>query len=356
MERSLLLQNNSSNNKKNKINKINKTINEKTLNKSQNEKTNNEKRLNKSQRESIETALAPGQKLSLIQGPPGTGKTFSIAHLVKEWLDRPDSSGNPNTGMALVTAPSNVGVDALLSQLQQLDVPAIRLGHESKIRQNLLSLSMESRLSDSKDNETNLISSDPQTRQNVKHATREAQESSKFHNAIRNHAMRDILGDARVLCCTCASSGSATLKNLEFDLVYEASQCQEPEALVPICRLSNNGLLVLAGDHCQLPPTVLSEKNVHYINDDENITNTTNSTNTTNTKQDEFGCNSLPHSQNPNPNNSPHPLKISLFERLARHHLEHTLVDTKSSTKHNTKVFLPKDSVSVSLLRTQYST
>jgi hypothetical protein len=65
---------------------------------------------------------------------------------------------------------------------------------------------------------------------------------------------------AQVICCTCIGSGGDILDTVTFDrvLVDEATQATEPAVLVPLMRGCRQ--LVLVGDHCQLPPTVLSTR------------------------------------------------------------------------------------------------
>jgi len=66
------------------------------------------------------------------------------------------------------------------------------------------------------------------------------------------------MSQAHVVCCTCIGSGSDLLDNTRYDcvLVDEATQATEPAVLVPLTRGCTQ--LVLVGDHCQLPPTVVS--------------------------------------------------------------------------------------------------
>ena len=68
-------------------------------------------------------------------------------------------------------------------------------------------------------------------------------------SAIRN---------AQVVCCTCIASGGGVLERFHFSrvLVDEATQATEPSTIVPLCLGAEQ--VVLVGDHCQLPPTVVS--------------------------------------------------------------------------------------------------
>eukprot|EP00941_MAST-03F_sp_MAST-3F-sp1_P003052 g3052.t1 len=293
------------------------------------------RQLNESQRDALETALAPGRRIALIQGPPGTGKTYSAARLIREWCDRCNEDGTRNTGNVLVVAPSNAGVDALLAQLAKLQVPAVRLGHPSRIRSSLQEYTMDSQMNvepewaaaqrwrdeafrdlrdvaSASDVWQEMKKSKKHDSQELSIALEEAKESYDIENAMRRFATDRVLQNTRVLCCTCSGAGSGILRDMKFDLVLldEASQCTEPESLLPICRLSPEGLLVLAGDHCQLPPTVIS--------DDKDPS---------------------------------HPLKTSLFERLARHRLS---IKGKIGKNDNLGFTFPANVISCSMLRTQY--
>jgi len=74
-------------------------------------------------------------------------------------------------------------------------------------------------------------------------------------------ALRHVLDGAAVVCATAAGAGSEHLRQRRFDLVVldEASQATLPLALVALAR---GARFVLAGDHKQLPPTVLSPEAV----------------------------------------------------------------------------------------------
>ena len=55
-------------------------------------------------------------------------------------------------------------------------------------------------------------------------------------------------------------AGVDLLDGLEFSSIFvdEASQCKEPESLIPLSKLSRDGKVVLIGDLNQLPPTIHS--------------------------------------------------------------------------------------------------
>ena len=75
--------------------------------------------------------------------------------------------------------------------------------------------------------------------------------------ALEALAVQRVLDEARIVCATLTGLDSQLLGRRRFDVVVidEACQATEPAAWVPLLRANK---LVLAGDHCQLPPTVLS--------------------------------------------------------------------------------------------------
>jgi predicted DNA helicase len=70
-------------------------------------------------------------------------------------------------------------------------------------------------------------------------------------------AVERVLDDARVVCATLTGLDGQTLGRRTFDtaVLDEACQSTEPASWLPLLRA---GRVVLAGDHCQLPPTVVS--------------------------------------------------------------------------------------------------
>lgn len=62
-----------------------------------------------------------------------------------------------------------------------------------------------------------------------------------------------------MLCCTLTGAASRDVERMAFDLVVidEAAQAIEPACWIPLLRARR---AVLAGDHLQLPPTVMSEE------------------------------------------------------------------------------------------------
>jgi superfamily I DNA and/or RNA helicase len=219
--------------------------------------------LNDSQRKAVRLALA-ADDLALIHGPPGTGKTTTLVELIRQAVR--------GGGRVLVCAPSNLAVDNLLERLLDAGESALRLGHPARV------------LSALREHTLDLMAEDhPDVRQARKIA-REAyvllRKASKWTRAkpepgakrdMRQEA-RALLADARqlearaierildaapILCATTTGLDDALLGGRRYDLLVldEACQSTEPGCWVPLLRA---GRVVLAGDPCQLPPTVVS--------------------------------------------------------------------------------------------------
>merc|ERR1719253_2318903 len=193
--------------------------------------------LNSSQRFAVEGAAT--NRLTLIQGPPGTGKTAVAIRILQHWArlaaSEADGSGKPANPI-LATSDSNIAVDNLVEGCAKAGLRVIRLGRPEAIRPELLRYCMD-----------RPGGSGPGGRGGGMTA-RDYKEKAKA------------LKKAQIICCTCIGSGGDILDAMTFDrvLVDEATQATEPAVLVPLMRGCRQ--LVLVGDHCQLPPTVLSTR------------------------------------------------------------------------------------------------
>lgn len=221
-------------------------------------------KLNASQEEAIRFALSC-RDLAIIHGPPGTGKTTTVVELIEQAVKRGQR--------VLATAPSNAGVDNLLERLATRKLRLVRIGHPARIQESLQCFTLDS-----------LVESDPGTKvvaDMFKEAEQIARKASKFTRAkpqpgarqdmrqearqLREDARRferqivtNILDSADVVCAT-TTFDPEVLADRSFDLgvIDEACQSTEPGCWPVVLRAER---IVLAGDHCQLPPTVLSDK------------------------------------------------------------------------------------------------
>ena len=218
--------------------------------------------LNASQRLAVEGAVT--NRLTLVQGPPGTGKNLSAGSLcivflpsyktllftgktavairiLQHWARLAESNAprGENPLPILATSDSNIAVDNLVEGCAAVGLRVVRLGRPEAIRPELLRFCIDRPPSSYNQGNSQQYGSNPTT------AFKERMKALK---------------KAQIICCTCIGSGGDILDTMTFDrvLVDEATQATEPAMLVPLMRGCRQ--LVLVGDHCQLPPTVLSTR------------------------------------------------------------------------------------------------
>jgi superfamily I DNA and/or RNA helicase len=219
--------------------------------------------LNESQRGAVRFALGAAD-LAVIHGPPGTGKTTTLVELVRQAVRRGDR--------VLVCAPSNLAVDNLLERLLAHGEPAVRLGHPARVlpqlREHTLDLMAEAH-PDARQARKYAKEAFALFRQAAKWkrtapepgARRDMRQEARALLAdarrLEDHVVQRILDAAPILCATTTGLDAQFLGGRRSNLLVldEACQSTEPGCWVPLLRADR---VVLAGDHCQLPPTVVS--------------------------------------------------------------------------------------------------
>jgi ATP-dependent RNA/DNA helicase IGHMBP2 len=222
-------------------------------------------RLNPEQRAAV-LLCDSAEDFALVHGPPGTGKTTVLVEVIRRAVARGEK--------VLACAPSNLAVDNMVERLAAAGVPALRLGHPARVLPAVLEHTLDERVRDHEHAQIarDLVSEALRLRAHArKRKTRrgpgrfsEAREDERearrlFAEARRleDRAEADVLARAPVVCATLTGLETKVLSGRRFALavIDEATQAVEPAAYLALLRA---GRAVLAGDHLQLPPTVLS--------------------------------------------------------------------------------------------------
>ena len=210
--------------------------------------------LNPTQEEAVNRVLW-AKDVAVVHGPPGTGKTTTLVEAIYETLRRENQ--------VLVCAQSNMAVDWISEKLVDRGINVLRIGNPTRVNDKMLSFTYERRFEAHPDYEM-LWSIRKAIRELRAHRKRG---DEKYHQKIERLKERatelevrinaQLFGEARVIACTLVGSANRLLEGQKFGTLFidEAAQALEAACWIPIRRVSR---VVLAGDHCQLPPTVKS--------------------------------------------------------------------------------------------------
>ncbi|MBD2702002.1 AAA family ATPase [Spirosoma sp. BT702] len=223
-------------------------------------------KLNPSQVAAVGKILSANE-LAIVHGPPGTGKTTTLVQAIKA-LHKQDSK------KILVVAPSNTAVDLLSEKLHDEGLNVLRVGNPARVSERLMALTLDQKVSEHPAmKEAKKLKKQANEFRNMAHkykrnfgkAERD-QRKALFDEAHRimkdvanteQYVMDDLIAKAQVITATLVGANHYTVRNLTYHtaVIDEAGQALEPACWIPILKAQK---LVLAGDHCQLPPTIKS--------------------------------------------------------------------------------------------------
>ncbi|MGA2030641.1 MAG: AAA domain-containing protein [Thermoguttaceae bacterium] len=219
--------------------------------------------LNAVQREAVQFALG-ARDVGLIHGPPGTGKTTAVVELIRQAARRGRK--------ILACAPSNLAVDNIFERLLAHGERVVRLGHPARVLPELRDHTLDLLVEQHRDVALarklvkQALSLFREAGRHTRAAPKPGQRSQLRSDAkslladarkLEMQAVESILDSAQILCATTTGVADEVLGTRRFDLavIDEACQSTEPGCWIPLLRCDR---AVLAGDHCQLPPTVVS--------------------------------------------------------------------------------------------------
>ncbi len=215
--------------------------------------------LNSTQEEAVNEVLRT-KDVMVVHGPPGTGKTTTLVEAIYETLMR--------ESQVLVCAQSNMAVDWISEKLVDRGVNVLRIGNPSRVNDKMLSFTYERRFEAHPDYPDLW-----QLRKTIREMrNRRHRGDDSFHQKIERLKSRaaeieirinaELFGEARVIASTLVGSANRLLHGMRFTSLFidEAAQALEAACWIPMRRVSR---VILAGDHCQLPPTIKSLAAMH---------------------------------------------------------------------------------------------
>lgn len=210
--------------------------------------------LNPTQERAVNEVLW-AKDVAIVHGPPRTGKTTTLVEAINETLMR--------ESQVLVCAQSNMAVDWISEKLVDRGINVLRIGNPTRVNDKMLGFTYERRFESHADYPQlwAIRKAIRELRKNRKkgsenyHQKMERLKSRAAEIEIRINA--ELFGEARVIACTLVGSAHHLLEGMKFGTLFidEAAQALEAACWIPMKRASR---VILAGDHCQLPPTVKS--------------------------------------------------------------------------------------------------
>jgi ATP-dependent RNA/DNA helicase IGHMBP2 len=223
--------------------------------------------LNESQQQAV-TAITQNENIVIVHGPPGTGKTTTVVEGILQLIKAGEK--------ILASAPSNTAVDNIARGLILQGVKILRVGNTSKVDETVFLHTPEGKLSNSKQQKEIRqlkIRAEEFRRMALKYKRSFGKAEREQRNLLfkevksirteikklRAYNEEKLFSEADVILGTPIGLNDAAINQIHFHtlVIDEAGQCIEPLAW---CIFPLAEKIVLAGDHWQLPPTVLSNE------------------------------------------------------------------------------------------------
>ena len=210
--------------------------------------------LNPTQERAVNEVLW-AKDVAIVHGPPGTGKTTTLVEAINETLMR--------ESQVLVCAQSNMAVDWISEKLVDRGINVLRIGNPTRVNDKMLGFTYERRFESHADY-PQLWAIRKAIRELRKNRKKGSENDHQKMDRLKSRAAEielrinaELFGEARVIACTLVGSAHHLLEGMKFGTLFidEAAQALEAACWIPMRRASR---VILAGDHCQLPPTVKS--------------------------------------------------------------------------------------------------
>ena len=226
----------------------------------------NNPKLNSTQQQAVNKILQANE-LAIVHGPPGTGKTTTLVQAIRALIAQGEKR-------ILVAAPSNTAVDLLSEKLSEEGLNVLRVGNPARVSERLMALTLDSKIAaHSSVKEIKRLKKQAGEFKEMAHKYKrsfgkaereqrkalfdEAYKIMKDVGRMEQYIIDDVTAKAQVIAATLVGANHYTVRGLQYNTVVidEAGQALEPACWIPILKGKK---LILAGDHCQLPPTIKS--------------------------------------------------------------------------------------------------
>jgi ATP-dependent RNA/DNA helicase IGHMBP2 len=224
--------------------------------------------LNVTQQEAIAKILEANE-LAVVHGPPGTGKTTTLIQAIKAIIQRDHNK-------VLVVAPNNAAVDLLSEKLSDEGLNVVRVGNPARVNERMMALTLDEKMAaHSSIKEIKRLKKQAMEYRDMAHKYKrsfgyaereqrqalfaEARNISKEIERTEQYIIDDVIAKANVITATMVGANHYTVRNLRYKTVVidEAGQALEPACWIPVLKAEK---VIMAGDHCQLPPTIKSDE------------------------------------------------------------------------------------------------